>query len=273
MLVAAVLQLHAETAGQIQGSTGRAVHGFWLNQWRAVVPALGAALHQMQGDLPFTLSPLMGLPLPTRGITHFSAGQPAWLRLTTLHGDLSRPLLETWLPRLPAQIELAGSRWTVQTIALTLAQHPWAGQTDYYSLVNHHLTNPTPPRSWTLEFVTPTTFHSSADAYLPFPLPDALVSSWLRRWQTWSSHPLPEDIRAAVRESLHISAYELKTVPVRHGPRLAIGCVGHLTLSAGAQLDDDARALVSLLADYAFFTGSGHHTTQGMGLTCLLEHR
>lgn len=269
MMVAVVLQLYAASAGQIQGSTGRAVHGFWLNQWRAVAPAVGAALHQLAGDQPFTLSPLMGLPLPRQGVTHFASGQPGWLRLTTLHADLSQALLETWLPQLPAEIELAGSRWTVQTIALTPAQHAWAGQTGYHALVRHR----PPSRSWTLEFVTPTSFHSSADAYLPFPLPDALIGSWLRRWQTWSAHPLPEEIRAAARESLHISAYQLKTVPVRQGRRLSIGCVGQLTLSAGARLDDDARALIDVLADYAFFAGSGHHTTQGMGLTRLVEAR
>lgn len=267
MLTAIVLHLQALQNGRIQGGTGRAVHGFWFQQWQRTSPAVARILHDADTQTPFTLSPLMGLPRPQRGEIAVQAGVETWLRITTLHESLSRPFLETWLPRLPALVDLAGIPWRIQSIALTSREHPWAGRQTYAGLQQQ--TDPV-SGSWSLSLMTPTTFHSSDSIYLPFPLPDALVNSWLRRWQTYSTSPLAYDLRPRLREGLMMSAYDLKTVPVRYGRRLLIGCVGKLTLRA-ASLSPEEKHLVHMLARYAFFCGSGHKTTQGMGLTRLIK--
>lgn len=268
MLVSVVLHLHALAPGQIQGSAGRAVHGFWLNQWQTAAPTL--SLHQSSASQPFTLSPLMGLPPPQRGLCRFSAGQTAWLRVVTLSQTLSQALLETWLPALPAHIQLADTAWAIHSIALSPTEHPWAGQISYDHLIRRHR-QPPPANTWSIAFHTPTAFRSGENGQLPFPLPDSLINSWLRRWQAFSPHPLPEDLSPGLREALHISAYDLKTVPVRHGRRLEIGCVGQITLN-GRAFTPQEKAIINLLAHYAFYCGSGRHTTQGMGLTRLLEN-
>ncbi len=256
-----VLQLQAVANGRIQGNTGRAVHGFWYQQWGKADPAVAAMLHAGNGVRPFTLSPLMGLPRPKHGTTAVSPQQTAWIRFTALHDALAQAVLQNWLTRLPAEIELAGIRWAVQTVALTPAEHPWGGQTDYREL------QAVPPAGkWRVRLLTPTAFRTES-GQLPFPMPHSLVNSWLRRWQTFAPVPLPADgLIERLREQLFISGYQLKTVPVRHGRRLEIGCVGDVTLN-GRHLDPADRALVTTLAHYAFYCGSGRHTTQGMGMT------
>ena len=266
MITSTILHLQAQTNGRIHGSTGRAVHGFWFRQWQHINPAIADALHQAKDAMPFTLSPLMGLPPPQRGTRRIKAGAEAWLRVTTLRANLSQSLLETWLPRLPAQIELAGIPWTVKQICLSPQEHPWARQSTYQELDDRWHSDPDPLQKWPLSFVTPTTFHSGPNIHLPFPLPDSLVASWARRWQAFSPIPLRADIRSKIRETVRISAYDLKTVPVRHDRRLTIGCVGKMTLSTGV-LSPGERAILTMLADYAFYAGSGHRTTQGMGMT------
>jgi CRISPR/Cas system endoribonuclease Cas6 (RAMP superfamily) len=187
MIVAAVIRLRAEENGRIHGATGRAVHGFWFRQWEETIPAIAGILHDNNGPQPFTLSPLMGLPRPQRGETAVRSGQTGWMRFVSLHADLSRPLLQSWLTRLPAQIELAGLCWTVQSIALSPAEHPWAGQTSYPQL------QAAPPGSkWRFQLHTPTAFRME-NGQLPFPLPYSIVNSWLRRWQTFAPTPLPAD--------------------------------------------------------------------------------
>ncbi len=284
MLTSIVLRLTAQTDGRINGGTGRAVHGFWLNQWRQVAPQVAESLHQTNGVQPFTLSPLMDLPAPRRGQIAIAAGAATWLRIAVLDPSLSQRLLETWLPRLPAQIEMAGVPWNIQRLSLSPDEHPWARQDQYAALINRHLTAPRPPQKWRLAFVTPTTFHGRQNNHLPFPLPDALIASWARRWQAFSPVPLPwprtqagdlsinEEIKPRLRRAVRVSAYDLKTRPVRYGRRLTIGCVGDMTLNAAA-LNGAELALVNLLADYAFYAGSGHRVTQGMGLTRLREAR
>ena len=124
------------------------------------------------------------------------------------------------------------------------------------------------PVSWSFEFLTPTTFHGEI-GHLPFPLPFALLGSWLRSWQAFGPVSLPVDLGETARSGLVVSAYKLKTVPVRDGRRMTIGCVGDLQLRA-LDLAPLERATVDLLARYAFWAGSGHHTPQGFGLTRLV---
>ena len=234
-----------------------------------MAPALADELHDENGHQPFALSPLMGLRHPTRGRIDVAAGSKAWFRVTALSPALSAALTDKWLPALPEEITLGSLRWTVTGYTLDPEQHPWAGQADAGALAERYLLGPRPSDRWRLRFATPTAFHGEA-GHLPFPLPYALVGSWLRQWQAFGPVRLPEEVPAAVRTGVAVSAYRLKTVPVRDRERLTIGCVGRLTLSATA-LAKPARAAVDLLAAFACWAGSGHRTTQGMGMTRWVE--
>lgn len=267
MLLAAVVRLEALEEGYIEGGTGRDVHGLWFHQWKAVAPAWAERLHGGSGVKPFTLSPLLGLPRPRKGKQKVSPVDAAWFRVSTLQGELSRRLQEDWLPRLPDEISLAGLRWRVVGYTTSAEEHPWAGQGDAQVLADTCLLDRSPPESLRLQFLTPTTFHGSG-GHLPFPLPDALVRSWLRRWQALGPVRLPDSLLELARERLLISSYRLVTVPAREGRRMTIGCVGRMTLR-GVRLRPGERAAFHLLAAYAFYAGSGHRTTQGLGMTRL----
>ncbi|VAW32267.1 hypothetical protein MNBD_CHLOROFLEXI01-4964, partial [hydrothermal vent metagenome] len=196
MITSIVLQLTAQQNGRIQGSTGRAVHGFWFQQWQQVDPHVADSLHQSNQTKPFTLTPLMGLPRPKSGGSHIQAGDKAWLRLTSLQAELSQNLLQNWLPRLPSTIQLADIPWQINNIALAPQEHPWAGQTSYAALTEAAQPN----KSWSFQIETPTTFHIGADAHLPFPLPGALFNSWWRRWHAFAPQPLPPVERHHVQQ-------------------------------------------------------------------------
>ena len=267
MSTAAVIHLQALNKGTIQGSTGRAVHGFWFEQWQRVFPAMATILHPSQRDCtpvqPFTLSPILGLPKPRKGRISIHQGDTAWVRITTLHEELTTPFLGQWLTQLPDCMTLAGIDWQIGAIALSANEHPWAGSWDE---LRGKQPLSTPPNCWMLDFMTPTSFHVGRNTYMPFPHPRSLIGSWCRRWQTFMNSPLPPLDPQLFQEQLLVSAYQLKTVPVRYGRRVTIGCVGKLTLRAN-KLPLEIRAAITTLAAYAFFCGSGYHTAQGMGMT------
>jgi len=265
MPLAAVIKLEAAHPGVLVGGTGRDVHGFWFRHWQAVDPGMADRLHAADKVRPFTLSPLMGLPVPRRGGVEVREGTPAWIRVATLTPELSAALQETWLPRLPAEIPLGGIVWRVKGVARTPEEHPWAAERELQQLVETHLLASRAPAGWRLIFATPTTFRGEGSD-LPFPMPDRLVSSWLRRWWAFGTVPLPEGLVERARWGLAVSAYRLQTVPVSDPRRLLIGCVGQLRLRAVA-LSLWERMAVDLLVAYAFWCGSGHYTTQGMGMT------
>ena len=264
MLTSLVVELKAAESGTINGGTGRAVHGFWYKHWGKTDPSLADDLHQETETPPFTLSPIMDIPYPRQGKIHVRAGELGWFRVVALSERISHSLTKTWAPKLPKTIELARIPWRVRGWSISHDKHPWAGQIAYKKL-GKNLFSMEPPRSWRFQFSTPTTFNGAV-GHLPFPLPDSLVSSWLRRWQAFAPIGLPENLPQLVREGVVVSSYRLKTVPVRHGKRLTVGCVGDCKLYA-LNLPPAIRAAVDTLAQYAFYVGSGHRTTQGMGMT------
>ena len=265
MIVAAVVRLRALEDGVIRRPTGRDIHGLWYEQWRRVDRRLADWLHAGSGPRPFALSPLMGLPHPQEGAVAVEAGREAWFRLATLEDDLSARLEGDWLPRLPDEVAVGGIRWQVTGMTADAEEHPWAGRADLQQLAKEHLLDRSPPTSWRVTLSTPTAFHG-AGGHIPFPLPNLLLGSWLRRWQVFGPVRLPPDLAERARTGLVVSAYTLKTLPLREGHRTTIGCVGRVTLRA-LRMKAGERAALDLLAAYAFWCGSGHRTTQGMGMT------
>lgn len=279
MLTSAVIHLEALADGLLPQATGRGVHGLWFQHWGQVAPEIADQLHQENQLPPYTLSPLMDLPRPNRdGQIFIPKGTKSWFRVTGLTQSLSSALLEAWLPALPAEIEIPQSKlddpkskmlWRVTGSSSKDTEHPWAGKIEYRQLTSQSLYNIRPPSRWRLRFATPTAFNSSA-GHFPFPLPDSLVNSWLRRWQAFAPITLPDDLPEQVRQHVVVSAYSLKTLPVRAGKRLTVGCVGQMTLRA-LKMPPAYRAALDVLTAYAFFVGSGHRTTQGMGMTRLFD--
>ena len=267
MLTSLVIQIEALNDGEINGATGRAVHGFWYKQWESFDSGTADALHDETQVPPFSLSPLMQLPRPQNGITRVTRGISAWFRVATLNRQLSEKLITHWTANLPKEIELAGIKWTITGIAETPEKHPWARQISYQDLASRHLFNNRPPSRWKLAFETPLTFNSGL-GHLPFPLPNNLIGSWMRRWQAFAPLALPEELPQSVREQLMVNHFDMRTIPLRQGKRLIIGGAGSYSLKA-IKMPASERAQVDLLANYAFFCGSGYKTTQGMGMTKL----
>lgn len=284
MPAAAVLFLQAEHDGAIYGATGQHAHGFWLHSWRAFGAEegdrLSATLHDERPMRQFTISPLLGLTNVRHGQTLVEAGDVARLRITALDDLTQRSLLSHWLVKLPARVTFAGIAWQVRRLGLARSDDPAAGYATYADLRGRY--GDGAPARWALSFESPMAFHLRDGNCMPFPLPGLLVAGWLNRWNEYSPVALlaAGDTTAAflqrVEAGLRISQYRLKTVSFRfrhEGPDgrrsrevPQIGCVGEAALD-GVALSPLDRAAVATLVDFAFYCGSGHHTTMGMGQT------
>ncbi|MBN1920065.1 MAG: CRISPR system precrRNA processing endoribonuclease RAMP protein Cas6 [Anaerolineae bacterium] len=269
MLCAVAIELEALTAGTLLAASGRDVHGLWFHHWQKADSRVADQLHAEPQSRPFSVSPLLGLGAPHEGRIQVTPGACGWFRVTTLTAALSERLQAAWLPQLPEKLTLGPVQWRLRGFVVDPALHPWAGVTEQAALVDTHLRNTDPPREWRLRLATPTTFHA-ASGHLPFPLPGAMFGSWLRRWQAFGTVNLPENLGELAQQKIVVSGYQLQTVPVRDGKRLTIGCVGQVTVAAPA-LKPGERAALDLLAAYAFWCGTGHRSTQGLGMTRVLH--
>lgn len=269
MILSILVGLEAVSDGQFDQFTGRGVHGFWFQRWREVDEKFGDELHAVNEVQPFTLSPLLGLPKAQRGVFRVAKGSVCKFRLTALSDALSEAVLSKWAAGLAGQViqipeprnDQAGISWKVTGYEVQF-------QAEYADLSKRHLMNSVPPRQWTVEFLTPTTFHGR-ETHLPFPLPDSLIQSWMRRWNAFAPLALPDETVEWARQKLAVSSFTLKTLPAREAERLRVGCVGQLSLRA-LEMPPYLRAAVDLLVNYSIYCGSGSHTSQGLGQTRFL---
>ncbi|MDO8755253.1 MAG: CRISPR system precrRNA processing endoribonuclease RAMP protein Cas6 [Anaerolineales bacterium] len=272
MILSILIHLEAISDGQFDQFTGRGVHGFWFQRWREVDEKFGAELHAVSEVQPFTLSPLLGLPRAQRGVFSVAKGLACRFRLNVLSDALGEAVLSKWMKGLAGQViqipesntEQAGISWQVTRCEVEF-------QEAYEVLSKRHLMNSLPPRQWTVEFLTPTTFHGR-ETHLPFPLPDSLIQSWMRRWNAFAPIALPDEALEWSRQKLAVSSFTLKTLPAREADRLRVGCVGRLSLRA-LEMPPYLRAAIDLLAHYSSYCGSGSHTSQGLGQTRFVVSR
>lgn len=125
----------------------------------------------------------------------------------------------------------------------------------------------------TLTFGSPT-FFSQNGSYVVTPDPRLIAGSWRRRWNA----SLPAGDRLAIDDLawrdthrlLGLSAFDLSTSSrdSGHGPERS-GFTGSATLRLARGAPPAARQLLSTLARFAEYCGTGAQTTHGFGATAL----
>ncbi|MCS7222129.1 MAG: CRISPR system precrRNA processing endoribonuclease RAMP protein Cas6 [Anaerolineae bacterium] len=287
MLIACVLTVQPEAPVTLSVDLGRATHAWFLSQIRRVDSALAERLHEPNTTRPFTVSALREVGPAIGGQVALTPERQYWLRVTSFDAMLSRCWLEKVIPSLPRQITLAEATFALKAVTCDSREHPWAGQTTYEALTQEHLLETrAPARRWTLQFASPTTFRSTAGessladgdgrAYrvaghnVPLPLPGLVFDSYLQRWNSFAPVALHPDLKRYAEECVAISRYRLETALVEFGPAREIGFTGHCQFIALVH-DPYWLRLLNLLAAFAFYAGTGHHTTRGLGQTRLLS--
>jgi CRISPR-associated endoribonuclease Cas6 len=105
----------------------------------------------------------------------------------------------------------------------------------------------------------------------PFPLPRLVWRNYWQQWNLFGQPPLGE-LRDTLDETVVLGQWEGRTLRVHAGPRRAIGFVGTFDYYVRGRPDLWTR-LLNLLADYAFYCGTGLATPYGMGQTRRLPLR
>jgi CRISPR-associated endoribonuclease Cas6 len=214
----------------------------WLERGDAEI---ARQVHAVSDPKPYTISPLV------------RDGDAAHFRITLLDDAL-------WSP-LKVGIE---SKPEVRVLwaTLPLADEPRVESRSYTTLAH----NAREESTITLQFDSPTSF-KSREMHYPLPDPVLVFASYHARWNAFA--PAELQIDAAwdewVRDSVAVSRFELKTEVVRHKEFSQIGFVGVVQYSVAGKHADVRAGIgpLNALADYAFFCGTGHKTTQGMGQT------
>lgn len=255
-LYSLVVELAAADRGHIPPTLSRALHGLVMNWLNLGNPQIADSIHAIQ-ESPLSLSGLLGNRRP-RGT---QAGDEFYFRVCLLDGSLMEPLLvgmEKWgtQPLILGQFAFA-----LRSIYTLPGTHRFAGSADYRLLAN----TPQTTTDIELNFLSPTSFKQSRGIQ-PFPLPELVFGSLLRRWNAFA----PEELNfPAVEWEGLVSAYELKTHALKMEGGSEIGTQGWVRYRFP---NLEQAKLATTLAHFAFFSGVGRKTSMGMGQTQLASH-
>jgi CRISPR-associated endoribonuclease Cas6 len=115
-----------------------------------------------------------------------------------------------------------------------------------------------------LRFESPTCFIENKQA-LPLPVPRYVFGYLANKWQLASPVALPvEDLQHFV-ESIFLSQARIETRLVDLQRYKRTGFVGECRFALHSALPENYRQALHLLAELAFFSGVGSHTTMGLG--------
>ncbi len=274
MLLAAVITVTPVEPASAPAALGRAVHAWLLDRIERVDASLADRLHESDGPRPFTASNLWGPKRARGGKVTLDPERPCWLRFTGLTEEASAAI-ERALPAVGEHLTLAGVPLRVAEIATQAHQHPWAGRASCADLVQQYTLAPGQhPRDVTLRFASPTLFRSGGRD-LPLPLPHLVFHGYLSKWNAFSPLALPEEARRYAEECVALGRFKLRSHLVSFeggGKGAHVGFTGEVRFRF---LVGDAywTRVMTLLAGYGFWAGTGYRTTAGMGQTQSISPR
>lgn len=285
MLLSVVFCLTAESSYPILGALGRPAQAWFLQQVTRFQPGMANRLHNEHGAKPYTVSTLLdenGRPLNAGD--WLKPGQTCWLRITTYEESLSNLLETKILKRLPKRLTLYKMDFRVDGVARNRAEHPWADETSFSELAQqstHFLSQ----NSVRIEFASPTAFRING-LDLCLPLPEHVFRSLWAKWNAFCPQPMQIQDLWPDFAAHCIFVNELTAVNTTHwlfadgsrgGATGFTGTVGYILPSVNKLPNrwhayySGANVVMQSLAQFAFYSGIGHHTTIGMGQARLLQ--
>jgi CRISPR-associated endoribonuclease Cas6 len=173
-------------------------------------------------------------------------------------------LLDDLTPAALSSITLFTERLPVVAVAKEAKDHPWAGRISAEELYESRMLANNLPRSFTLQFHSPTTFRSGGQN-MPFPLPRFVFLTLAEKWNRYSPVHLGEKVAPMLAERVLLTKYDLRTRMLDFGRYRQVGFIGRCEFHIETNKDDLWRQIPHLLADFAFYAGVGYKTTMGMG--------
>lgn len=244
-----VIQLGAASEKPIPATLGRAIHSQFMRWLSIGNPELATAVHNSQ-ESPFSLSGLIGY----RHDKGTELGDNFIWKICLLDGNLITPLLQGIEHGDQQSVCLGKYPFVIRGVYSLPGSHPLVAISDYEILANINDVYD----AITLNFISPTSFKQYQNIQ-PFPLPELVFNSLLRRWNRFA----PSDLHfPEVQWQGLVSAFDLKTHGLKMEAGAEIGSVGWVKYRF---LDSEQARIATILSQFAVFSGVGRKTTMGMG--------
>jgi CRISPR-associated endoribonuclease Cas6 len=233
--------------------------------------------------IPFTLSPLFGkvdmgpVTKERRGIkklarerdfgheSFIKAGTPCRLRTSLLDDSIGKRVEE--ILREPGE----GIFLTIGGIPVRITDavfsresaDPWVSRKSYNELYDD--ASPS-MRKVTLHFVTATAFKRRG-GNLPLPDPQLAFRGYLDHWRLFSLVPFSSDFMEVMEQSILLTDFNISTVSHEMDYGKEHGFTGWCCFVLAGRHHETHIREFNVLADYAYYCGTGRNSSLGMGVT------
>ncbi len=264
---ALVVNLIAQHDALLPASHGQLTHAAFMAAVDAVNPELAAALHDINGRKPWTLSELHGRLERRDGVYYLPRDWSGSFRLTLLHPSLFNAFMQRLLSGPDVAIRLGQADFVIDSVYGAPGSHPWCGYATAQSLQEQAGLE----RQVRLEFASPTSFSQTdkadgdVDRFMLLPDPKLTWASLRGHWQAFAGQRIPDEFERWVERNVVVrEVRRWETRALRYKGNALIGGQGDVTFEALHDAPDMLRTW-NLLADFAFFSGVGRKTGIGMG--------
>ena len=278
MPISTVLHLIPPEDVTLRLTMGHHAHAAFLSLLRTGNPKKAEEVHAASSQKPFTVSPLIGKGERRRDFLRIRAGTECWLRFTFLDDTLFAHFGSAFLTQSLPSIRLGDATFQLSRMVASGAEtKDWSGNTTYEELIDAAGTD----TRMRVRFHSPTAFRELSprgqktrnQAHIDLV---RCYQSWVNKWNAFTPMQIDKQpLLDFVARHAGLTAVESKSRMLDFGKHKAIGFVGscayqffleHQSYSNDKDNTEMLR-LANLLADFAFYCGTGYKTTMGMGQT------
>ena len=265
MIGSAIFQLIAGNSGKLDATQGRLLHAAFFQILNSYSVELAACTHDNVRFKAFTVSELMPVKEKKRkfNTVFVRKGDVFYWRVTVLNDELLRAIASVPVGYV---LNVGSIHMTVKKIVMDSDKDKMTGVLDVTHLMAACL-SVNMVKKITFHFVSPVSFRTFKDDY-PFPLPQLIFGSLAEKWNL-AEMPVEfdcEEVRAVAAQLLPI-AWKGSTITIfLKKDRGITGFTGDFSFKTD-MLPVEKQQMLLLLAQFAFFSGVGRLTGQGMGQT------
>ena len=276
MPISTVIYLIPPEDVTLRPTMGHHAHAAFLSLLRTSNPEKAEEIHATSAQKPFTVSPLIGKGERRGDFLHIRAGTECWLRFTFLDDELFAHFGNAFLTQSMPSIRLGEARFQLSRLVASGAEvNDWSGAKTYEDLIESARTD----AQMQVRFHSPTAFRELSPRGRKTrnqPHIDLVrcYQSWLNKWNAFAPMQIDkQSLLDFVNCHAGLTATESRSKMLDFGRHKSVGFVGNCAYQffAERQSDDGGNIemlrLVNLLADFAFYCGTGYKTTMGMGQT------
>lgn len=239
--------------GDVDKINGNHVHGLFYKEILASQnPGLADYLHLPENPKPFSISYI------------YKNREVCWFRIASWKNEIAQSVFSYFNSH--TEINLSKCSFKLIKTSTENKESPWSARIDIENFINH--CKATFKDKFWIEHFSPTSFKQS-DSHVPLPVPELIINSIYRQ--------LPDIIKqekefnlSDIIKLIHLKQHNLRSLYNKKN----YGSIASFTGKTCWQIDKKAsieeKEFIWILFNFAFYSGIGVKTTQGMGMCRIL---